>query len=355
MIAGLGRRKSKLPYQMFDLAAEAFDAKRADTMEGIYHRGQERAWSGKEILPMLVEQYGTPQLAEEKKAALSRVFAIILWGELAAWKIAAQLADEIEPLEAKLAATSQAHDEARHFYTMYDYLKLLGYVPEQIDKHSERVLDMTIRTPSLAHKVCGMQLMIETIALTIFQTIRKNRVEPVLSELLRYFEIDEARHVGLGVQYLPSLVRKMSWPELIQLTLFQLKVIFWVMMSLHSRQDDLRTIGIDPRELIERGKAKQFEVFRETWSDLGIDLEANRPVVSRLFEAASELFFADERDRPVAEKVRRAWAHAVSDNAEILDDAKADFEEQMSASPLPGMGEAGRAWVDRRLKREDRT
>ena len=49
---------------------------------------------------------------------------MLMWGELAAWRISAQLADRLEPLEMKMAATSQAHDEARHFYVMHDYLEL---------------------------------------------------------------------------------------------------------------------------------------------------------------------------------------------------------------------------------------
>jgi hypothetical protein len=64
-----------------------------------------------------------------------------MWGELAAWKISAQLADELEPLEAKLAATSQVHDEARHFYVMHDYLDALGEKAEPMEFWSQRVLD----------------------------------------------------------------------------------------------------------------------------------------------------------------------------------------------------------------------
>ena len=119
-----------------------------------------------------------------------------MWGELAAWKISAQLADVLVPLEAKLAASSQVHDEARHFYVMHDYLEALGEKPPVLDYWSKRVLTMTLDTKSLAKKLLGMQLTIETIALTIFQRVRELEVEPVLTELLPYYERDEARHVG---------------------------------------------------------------------------------------------------------------------------------------------------------------
>src|SRR6185503_16687918 len=138
------------------------------------------------------------------------VFGVIMWGELAAWKISAELADHLVPLEGRMAATSQAHDEARHFYVMYDYLRELGEVPKHMDRASRVVLDLTLETKSLPKKLLGMQLMIETLALTIFQAVRESRLEPVLADLLRYYEKDEARHVGLGLQMLPGMIKKMS-------------------------------------------------------------------------------------------------------------------------------------------------
>ena len=118
----LEKKKSLLPYDIFDMAQEAYDGKKAATLENVYHRSHERAWDGKTILPMLIEKHGKPSLPAAEKEAVARLFAIILWGELAAWKISLQLADRVVPMEAKMAATSQAFDEARHFYTMHDYL-----------------------------------------------------------------------------------------------------------------------------------------------------------------------------------------------------------------------------------------
>ncbi|MCA9620817.1 MAG: ferritin-like domain-containing protein, partial [Myxococcales bacterium] len=198
-IAGFG--KTEIRYDMFDIVRNAEEARRLSKCERIYHRGQTLAWDGKDILGSLLAEHGAPQIEPDKKEALKRVFAIILWGELAAWKISAQLADRLVPLEAKMAATSQAHDEARHFYVMHDYLKLLDYVPERMDRAPQALLDLVLNTDNLAYKILGMQLMIETIALTIFQTVRELEVEPIITELMKYYEKDEARHVGLGMQY----------------------------------------------------------------------------------------------------------------------------------------------------------
>jgi hypothetical protein len=268
-LANWGRNRTSIPFDMFELEVSANEARRQAKLKNIYHRGQDLAWDGRSMLKDLLQKHGGIQLSDEKRRAVSRIFEIILWGELAAWKISAQLADELEPLEAKMAATSQAHDEARHFYVMYDYLKELGYTPTRIDPYSQKVLDLTLGTPVLAHKVLGMQLMIETIALTIFQEVRESRVEPVLSELLLYYEKDEARHVGLGTQYLPAILRRMNPIESAATLAFQLRLIFWTLSSLKAMERDLATVGILAPNLIRHGREKQLAAYAEMWQGSG--------------------------------------------------------------------------------------
>jgi hypothetical protein len=267
LVASWGRDRTSIPFDMFTLEQTVEEAKKLPKLRNIYHRGQDLAWDGREVLAELIAKHGGIKISDDKRRAISRIFEIILWGELAAWKISAQLADELVPLEAKMAATSQAHDEARHFYVMFDYLRELGYTPTRIDRYAQRVLDLTLETPVLAHKILGMQLMIETIALTIFQEVRVSCVEPVLAELLAYYEKDEARHVGLGTQYLPPLLRKMSLAESAATIAFQARVIFWTLTSLKAMERDLATLGITAPNLIKHGRAKQMAAFDELWQD----------------------------------------------------------------------------------------
>src|SRR5262249_4298020 len=105
--AGPRAAMASLPYDMFDLARSASEARRYERVENIYHRGQDLAWNGREVLASLVDKHGGVHVPPDKREALAAVFGPILWGELAAWKISAQLADRLEPLEAKMAATSQ--------------------------------------------------------------------------------------------------------------------------------------------------------------------------------------------------------------------------------------------------------
>jgi len=306
-VAGFG--KTQIPYDMFDIEVGAKEAKRFAKCERIYHKSQEIAWDGKTILPMLMEKHGGINLDPEKAEAVKRIFGIILWGEMAAWKISAQLADRLEPMEAKMAATSQAFDEARHFYVMYDYLKHLDYMPERMDRAPQALLDLTLQTKSTVHKLLGMQLMIEPLALTIFQTVRECNAEPVLSELLKYYERDEARHVGLGMQYLPTLMKGMSKRELSNMLTFQCRLLFWALFENKLLEEDFKTLGVDTREVLERGRRKQLAALHEVWAALGLPEERERNVVVMGLNAAIEWFFPTEEVKAKGRraKVSAAW------------------------------------------------
>jgi hypothetical protein len=300
------RRAAGLPYGMFDNSYSDAEARRAKRMESIYHVGQTRAWDGRDVLRDLVAKHGAPSLGEKERRALTRVFSIIMWGELAAWKISAQLADAIEPLEGKMAATSQAHDEARHFYVMHDYLDALGEQPRKLDYWARRVVEMTLATDSLPKKLLGMQLTIETVALTIFQRVREMQVEPVLSELLVYYERDEARHVGLGVQMLPPMIAAMSLPQQVDLALFQLDLLLSTLGSLKAMEPDLLSIGVDPRSILAIGFKKQKEVDDTIRGEF--PAWPKDPPVRRVFEGLCELLFPTEGDGGVPPAVRIANA-----------------------------------------------
>jgi hypothetical protein len=333
-IAGYG--KTEIQYDMFDFVKNASEAKRFAKCERIYHRGQTMAWDGKEVLPMLIEKHGGIKISQEKKEALERVFAIIMWGELAAWKISAQLADELVPLEAKMAATSQAHDEARHFYVMHDYLTEIDYVPERMDRAPQALLDLVLDTNNPAHKILGMQLMIETIALTIFQTVRETGVEPVLCELMRYYERDEARHVGLGMQYLPSLISRMSRREVSTMITFQVRLLTWALWELRVLEKDFVTLGIDPRMILERGRKKQLAALHEAFDALGVDWRDDRNYAAATLKAVTEFMFpTDETKKSKFKQFEAAWS-AFWNKEELHDASEFEVHESHKIKTIHG-------------------
>jgi hypothetical protein len=301
--------RSPIHFDMFDLERSADEARRAHKIGSLYHKGQDLAWDGREVLSSLIAKHGGVRVDAAKADALGEIFAIIMWGELGAWRISLQLADALEELEPKMAATSQAHDEARHFYVMYDYLTALGRVPRAMNRTSRQVLDLVLETDDVARKLLGMQLMVESTALTIFQIVREAGYEPVLAELLRYYEKDEARHVGLGVQLLPTLMSRMSRAEATSLFVFQLRVIFWSIAGLRAMLPAMKTLGIDPRYVFHLGRAKQTLAFRQLGEAMGVtEMSKQGEYVTRSVNAICEAVFRKDGDaRGLVARTLAGW------------------------------------------------
>src|SRR5438874_1302452 len=122
-------------------------------LERLYHVGHQQAWDGKQLLRDLIAKHGKTVLPPEQKKALAVIFSTILWGELAAWSISADLALALEDVEAKMAATGQAFDEARHFYVMRDYLTAFEYDVPPLDGYTHTVLTQLLDTRHLVDKL----------------------------------------------------------------------------------------------------------------------------------------------------------------------------------------------------------
>ena len=249
-----------------------------EILENIYHRSQEKICDGREVLKELVEKHGTPELPPEKAQALQNIFAVILTGELAAWKISLQLADQVTDIGARMAATSQAHDEARHFYVMRDYLHLIGYRDQPVPKPVTQALDMVLNTDSLAKKLLGMQLMVEPVALTIFQEVKRVSPEPILAELLGYFERDEARHVALGVNHLPTVVRGLGVIQITSLVMWQMKIFMLELYGLRELREDFETLGLDIEGVFMLAEQKQLSALEDFITLLGLSPRLWQPV-----------------------------------------------------------------------------
>lgn len=295
-----------LPFGMFDGNRTNEEARRAEKLTGIYHKGQDLAWDGRAVLKALLQKHGGIHLSPERREPLRHLFSILMWGELAAWKISAQLADALVPLEAKMAATSQVFDEARHFYVLHDYLVALGDVPTRPDRHTEAALNMVLSTNNLAAKLIGMQMMFEPTALTLFKLVRENKYEPVLAELLPYFEKDEARHVGLGVQTLPLLLCKARPHEHALLVQFQLRIVGHILRSLGELRPHLEALGVDPRDVLEAGILKHQYYQRTILKQMGIaEMEALSEVSARVVVAGCEWLFPRSESSSRRKRMRR--------------------------------------------------
>tara|TARA_B100000700_G_scaffold304356_1_gene376923 strand:+ start:32 stop:835 length:804 start_codon:yes stop_codon:yes gene_type:complete len=253
--------------------------KRNELLEGIYHKGQEKIWDGRDILQMLLAKHSGIQYTNRfVKQSVCRIFRMILKGEDAAWKISLQLGSMLKDVPARMAATSQAHDEARHFYVMRDYLTLCDCGNIQPPKSVDTFLNTVMNTDDLIKKMLGMQLMVEPVALTIFQEIRKINVEPVLSDLLLYYERDEARHVALGVNHLPTLMKDMNSVKLISLLAWQFRLFMLELQGLSDMRYDFENIGLVPEDLFRFAEKRQLDALEKIASELGWSQKIWKPL-----------------------------------------------------------------------------
>jgi hypothetical protein len=243
------RKQSWPPYRLVEDSIAETAERKMEKLERLYHIGQDNAWDGREVLQKLIAKHGKPVLPDDKRDAALQLLSILLWGELAAWAISADLAERIDDVEAKMAATSQAHDEARHFYVLRDYLRALGHPVPRLGGIGRTLLMGILETDELVHKLVGMQLLVESNALSIFRALADSKLEPVLTELLPYYEKDEARHVGLGVLYLPRLLKQMSAYETAKVSLFQLRCIGLLMSGGMVLRKTFSALGLDQRAM----------------------------------------------------------------------------------------------------------
>jgi hypothetical protein len=250
------------PYDFGDPSIVGQAEARTSTLARIYHKGQEQAWDGRTVLDELVARHGGIRFPDDKKDAFARVAAVLLWGELAAWSISADLALKLEDTPAKMAASSQVFDEARHFYVLRDYLWRAGVPVKRLGGWSRHLLVGLLETENLLYKVVGMQLMVENTALALFKMIADARLEPVLTDLLYYFERDEARHVGLGVLTLPPILAELDTREAIALWWFQMRIQLHMLGGGLTLRDAFATLGVDQRAMEEYGMRLHHDILR---------------------------------------------------------------------------------------------
>lgn len=136
-----------------------------------------------------------------------------LHGEQGALLVASQLASCAPTLNAKLYAASQTFDEARHVEVFNRYIRQRCKLMYPVNRHLKGILDRILADPRWDLKFIGMQIVIEGLALSAFNTIRGVCSDEVLKDLLYLVTRDEARHVTFGINYLEEFVQTLSEEE----------------------------------------------------------------------------------------------------------------------------------------------
>ena len=137
-----------------------------------------------------------------------------LHGEQGALLVASQLVSCAPTFDAKLYASSQTFDEARHVETFNRYLQEKIQIMYGITPHLKLLIDKILTDARWDLKFIGMQIIIEGLALAAFNTMRMTCLDPLLKELIYLVTRDEARHVTFGVNYLEYIVKHLSTEEI---------------------------------------------------------------------------------------------------------------------------------------------
>jgi hypothetical protein len=135
-------------------------------------------------------------------------------GEQGALLCTAKIVETVPWYDAKLYASTQVVDEARHVEVFARYLeeKLEGGF--QVNAHLRLLLDDIINDSRWDMTYLGMQVMVEGLALAAFGFMHQLTEEPLLKQLLRYVMSDEARHVAFGVLSLKEAYDGMTDAEM---------------------------------------------------------------------------------------------------------------------------------------------
>ncbi len=192
--------------------------------------------------------------ATQKAAAFDEVdhlLSQLLHGEQAALQLCGQLTNACPRMDEKWYAASQVVDEARHIEALSKFLQRKMGTIYPINPTLKVLLDELLQADTVQTKTLGMQCLFEGMAVGIFDLLRRETLSPLLGEMIRRVEQDEARHAAFGVLVMRRVVREAAPEEKARME----EWAFSVLEALNANQqlDMLRLLGprygIDPENV----------------------------------------------------------------------------------------------------------
>ncbi len=146
-------------------------------------------------------------------AELSFTLSNFLHGEQGAMIVASQIVSSAPWPDAKLYASTQTMDEARHVEVFHRYVSEKLEWEWPVNHDIKELLDTTIQDSRWDIKYIGMQIVLEGAAMAAFGNMHQVCQEPLLKKLLFNVMRDEARHVAFGVRSLGGYFDDLSPSE----------------------------------------------------------------------------------------------------------------------------------------------
>jgi len=151
---------------------------------------------------------------EFNHAQISWQLSQFMHGEQGAMIVASQLVSAVPWMDAKLYASSQTMDEARHVEVFSRYLREKLEWEWPINPNLKSLLDSIILNGAWDFKYLGMQILVEGLAMAAFANLYQLAEEPLIRDVVHSVMRDESRHVAFGVLSLKGYYDDMPAAEL---------------------------------------------------------------------------------------------------------------------------------------------
>ncbi len=138
----------------------------------------------------------------------------LLHGEAGAVLACSQLVQMVPTTDSKFFMATQVVDEARHSEVLSRYIKeKLGNRVYPMSANLKLLFDQLIGSGRWYIKTIGLQLVAETLAVSLFRMLAESSQDPLLCEVCRRILSDESRHMGFGVLSLPEQIAQLTEAE----------------------------------------------------------------------------------------------------------------------------------------------
>ena len=233
-------------------------------------------WINLEKLPLL------KNLSSEQKSIFVSdhswlALCTSIQGEDFAARLCGSELEEIPDRDARMALSMQTVDEERHYeigmrilvnrYRNRDFIYVKG--------REERWKNLLAR--GYMEKLIGFHIVTEGLAMGRFKNREVNSPDPLVREMYKRINFDEARHTAIGMLYLSQKIRDMVESERHQLEDYTFGRVVEDYLTYTDRmfsKEICSKLGIDHHELVN--EVKQFGL------DEIVKIEINRRVMPKL-------------------------------------------------------------------------
>jgi hypothetical protein len=256
-----------------------------DPDRGVFHDG-------------LIDAYGSPyweKLDAKRRHELNIEFSAwrlsqLLHGESGAMIACSQLVQMVPTTDSKFFMTTQVVDEARHAEVLARYIReKLGNKVYPMTSNLKALFDQLIGSGKWYIKTIGLQLVAETLAVSLFRMLAESSQDPLLCLICRKILSDESRHMGFSVLSLPEQIQQLSETERHEVEDFTKEALRLVLSGQFPR-DAYEAVGFDKAEIdgiqryrLEVAKGTEQTMFRQMFRrDMHQQVVANMDKVGLL-------------------------------------------------------------------------